>query len=207
MKGLILKDMINLRKYSRTVFLMIVFFTMFSFMSDDFTLGSGIIVIMCSMMAITSFSFDKQSHWDTYAISLPIPRSRIVMSKYVLALLTALFGVLLSVVAGTVFNLIHGTTNGSDLFILAYALFVVAVTYQSIILPLIYKFGVEKSRVFMFVVFGLPSLLVIGLNSVGISMPDEEAIMQLIRLSPIILIVFIIVSYAISNAVYKRKEL
>lgn len=205
MKGLIIKDLKNLRKYSRTVFIMLIFFVVFAFTTKDTSFIKGMIVLMLSFMSITSFSYDKQTKWDAFALALPISRKTMVLSKYTLAFLLALAGMLLSGFIGIADHLLTQSQTITETLVQSYALFAIAIVYLSILMPLVYKFGAEKSRILMIAVFAIPALI-IGLGSQSGSLPDEQVIMQLIRYSPLVLIVCFSLSFVISNAIYQHKE-
>lgn len=205
MKGLIIKDLKNLRKYSRTVFIMLIFFVVFAFTTKDTSFIKGMIVLMLSFMSITSFSYDKQTKWDAFALALPISRKTVVLSKYTLAFLLALAGMLLSGFIGIADHLLTQSQTIPETLVQSYALFAIAIVYLSILMPLVYKFGAEKSRILMIAVFAIPALI-IGLGSQSGSLPNEQVIMQLIRYSPLVLIVCFSLSFVISNAIYQHKE-
>ena len=81
---------------------------------------------------------------------------------------------------------------------------------QSIMYPAIYKYGVEKARIAIFIfVFGF--VLIGGVLSKYI---DFESIIQglaflekyIMMIIPVIIVVMLFISYKIAEAVYKRKE-
>lgn len=207
MKGLIVKDLINLKKYSRTVLLIIAFYILFSFMVDSMEFLSGMIVLMCAVSTITSFAYDSQSGWDMYALTLPLPKKNIVLAKYVLALLLTLIGTLLAILAGWLIGLIKQQSNFVETLIVSYSLFAVAVLFLSVLLPLVYRFGVERSRVLIIAVFTIPTAAVIALAQTGaFTMPDETLINQLLVLSPPVLVACASGSIAISCRIFQRKR-
>lgn len=205
MKGLIIKDLKNLRKYSRTVFIMLIFFVVFAFTTKDTSFIKGMIVLMLSFMSITSFSYDKQTKWDAFALALPISRKTVVLSKYALAFLLALVGMLLSGFIGIADHLLTQSQTITETLVQSYALFAIAIVYLSILMPLVYKFGAEKSRILMIAVFAIPALI-IGLGSQSGSLPDEQLIMQLILYSPFVVIGSFGLSFVVSNAIFQKKE-
>jgi len=148
MKGLILKDLINLRRYGRSIFLFIAVFALFGLMSKNWDFLEGIIILMFTMMTVTTFSYDDIAKWDIYALSLPVSRRQIVRSKYLLAILLSLAGILLSLAVNSILALVKDI-NIVDKLLTAYIIFAVATVFTCILLPLIYKFGVEKSRIFL----------------------------------------------------------
>lgn len=84
MRGLILKDLYNLRKDGKMVLLISSLFIVIIFTLGNMDLFLSTIMLMFSATSITTFVCDNQSGWDTYVTSLPVPRRKVVMSKYVL---------------------------------------------------------------------------------------------------------------------------
>jgi ABC-type transport system involved in multi-copper enzyme maturation permease subunit len=178
-----------------------------TFMMENATMFAGMIVVMFAITSVTSFAYDSQSGWETYVLSIPVSRKDVVLSKYVLALLLAVAGGLLAMLVGWLNGIIKNTSNFSEVLVTAYVLFVVAVVFLSILLPLIYKFGVERSRVIILAVFAIPVAAGFVLGQTG-TMPEisEQTMNQMLLLSPLAIAVCSIVSFMISFALYRKKE-
>lgn len=207
MKGLIIKDIINLRKYGRSVAFVMAFYVLFTVMMKNTAFISGMIVLLFSMTVITSFSYDKQAGWDEYALALPLSRKAIVKSKYILSLLLSLSGAALSVLLGAVLGLFMETGGIMEQLITSYALFGVGILFLSIMLPLIFKFGVERSRILIIIVFAAPTAALFALSQTGITLPDEAQIERLIAYSPIMLAALFAFSYMLSRYFFEKKEM
>ena len=84
----------------------------------------------------------------------------------------------------------------------------VALLYLSILFPLVYKFGVEKSRLLMIVVLAIPSILVIGLSKAGVSVAvlDEITPGVLFGIGFILVACVMLISYVISVRIYTQKD-
>lgn len=207
MKGLILKDIYNLRKYGKTLFLIAALYFLLSFMMDNADIFVGMIVIMFAITTVTSFAYDSQSGWDVYVNTMPVSRKDVVLSKYLLSLLLILTGGLLSVLMGWVNGLIRNIGNFSETLLTAYALCAVGLLFVSILLPFVYKFGVERARVIIIAVVAVPVAAGIALSQTG-ALPEfnEQTVKQLLWFSPLIVAVCCVLSIAISNAIYRKKE-
>lgn len=59
----------------------------------------------------------------------------------------------------------------------------------------------------MFAIFFISFGIVYLLNQTGIAMPSEETIVTFLKLAPFGVILMYIISYFISCAIYKKKEL
>lgn len=207
MKGLLLKDLINLRKYGWSALLIIGLYVIFSFSLSDSGFMSVMIVLMFSMIAITSFSYDNIAGWDKYALSLPVSRKTIVKSKYVLSLLLSFLGAVMSALSGIVMSLFKGTADVPELLLMSLGLFCVSAFFLCIMLPLIFKFGVEKSRIMIIIVFAIPYASIFALSQSGAIMPTQEQLMRLIAYFPIVLAAFFVFSYMLSRYFFEKKEM
>ena len=207
MKGLILKDFYNLRKYGKTVLLISAFYVMLTFMMDNSNLFAGMIVLMFAITSVTSFAYDRQSGWEVYVQTLPVAAKDVVMSKYLLSLLLGLIGGVLALLMGWLNGLIKNIPNFTEMLVTAYALFAIGMIFISILLPLVYKFGVERSRVIILAIIAIPTAAFFVMAQTGNEVvPDEQTIRQALLLSPLVIIVCGIVSFMISHGIYRRKE-
>lgn len=207
MKGLILKDIYNLRKNLKTITVMILLYFILAFVMDNSSFLSGIIVLLFSMMAITSFSYDDLAKWDKYALSLPISRKELVMSKYMLAIILSLFGSLISAIFTFLIEYFKKSYDSLELLLIVYLLFLISILFTSILIPLIFKFGVEKSRLMIIGVFAVPSGVIFALSKVGVRMPQMSTLEFLLKLSPLFLVLIFVLSYIISYKIYNKKEI
>ena len=207
MKGLLLKDLLSLRKYMRTMALFVMAYALLTFFMDSSDFLNGMIVLLCAMIPITSFSLDHQSGWDIYELSLPVSRKDIVRSKYLLALILTLIGTGISIAIGLAYRLFTHSGDMLEALTVSYALFAVGLIFASVLLPLIFKFGVEKSRLLLIAVFAIPTAAFVALSSAGVKLPGEQTISRLFAFSPLILVAALALSYASSCAIYRKKEI
>ena len=209
MKGLLLKDLLNLRKYGRTILLLSAFYLLFGLMSDSFSMLTGMIALLFSMVSITSFSYDDLAKWNTYALAMPVSRRNVVAGKYTLGALFSLVGVLVSFLSIVVLSLIKGSVITTDDLISCYLMLSITVLFNTLLLPLIFKFGVEKSRLFIMAIFAVPTAAFLVISNTGVSLPslpESTAELLLYLTLPFSLALFY-ASFHISCAIFRKKEL
>ncbi len=203
MKGLILKDIYGLKKQYKVLLALSVFYTIFSLTTGDSSFLTGVLSLMMVMLTITTLSYDERSKWDKYVLTMPVSRADLVFSKYLLGLILS---------AGAfVFNFIFTLTSGSreviDALGIAGAILGISLFFLCVILPVLFKFGVEKGRLLMLMILFVPTGIIILLSKSGFSSPDEE----FMRYLPFLCILFmVIVAYAsicISLEIYRKKEM
>ena len=207
MKGLIIKDILNLKRSLGSIIAILIFYIFLAYNSGDPSMLIGMVVFLLAMMTITSISYDDMAKWDKLALAMPISRKTIVLSKYVLSLLLIATGIFLSTTISYIIILINSDIGLPQLLLTSYIIFFLSTIFISIVLPLIFRFGVEKSRLMMMTVIGIPFGLFYLVNRLGFQLPNEDQFMNIIKLSPIFLILFLFISFNTSFKIYKNKDM
>lgn len=203
MKGLLLKDLINLGKQTRAIAIILFFYLVFAFFSEDSTMYGGIVSIMLVMMVITSMAYDERSKWDRYALTMPVSRDQLVLSKYLLGLILSGIGLVVNLI---LLNLTSAMPFG-EVMVLAFALFGVGMFILAVLLPLMYHFGVERGRMLMILVLFMPTAAILILSRSGISPPGEAVLQALPYVLPVVLVLSTALSILLSLRIYRRKEM
>jgi hypothetical protein len=169
MKGLFLKDIINLKQQAKIYLLIIAIWLAIGFSNKDSAFFGGVIAILTLMIPITALAYDEKAKWDRYALTMPVSKLDMVLAKYLLALAFAAAGALLSSAAGILI-----TKNIVESLTLSLAFLSLGVIFASIVLPIIFKFGVEKGRILMLVVIMVPTLLTMLLPRLNLGAISEN---------------------------------
>ena len=210
MTGLLLKDFYSLRQYGKTLLFMLVFFTFLSLgMDNPASFFEGFMIIMSMMMVIYSFSYDNLAKWERFGLSLPVTRTEMVAEKYLLTLILCLSAAILSFLLSAailVFKPVADFGLGEHLFSLA-GVISISLLLFSFLLPLIFRFGVEKSRFFMIILFAAPTAAVITLDQLGITLPSAEVLISIIKFLPLVAILALFLSFLLSSRIYAAKEI
>ena len=171
MKGLLLKDWYQTLKYCRTyLIIVLVFMALGVFSQED--LGFTVVYpfLLGAMIPVNMISYDTASHWESMSLTLPYTRGQIVSGKYVLCL--CLQGVLLVLTAlsQTVRMCMRGSFSPEPLGLTLLILAAMALIVPSLMLPVIYKLGVEKGRMLYLAFIGLTFAIV------GITATNADAV-------------------------------
>ena len=138
MKGLIIKDIFNLKKGITTTLIMILFYGIFSYNTGNMSMLIGMTVFIMTSMSISSMSYDDMAKWDGYALSMPITRKNIVLSKYILSILLSTIATILSTAFSMVIAYIRGDLVGIDniqeILLISYVVFLISIFYISFFL-------------------------------------------------------------------------
>ena len=211
MLGLIKKDLLLLK--SNLVFFFVIAL-IYSLLIVVGTFGISFILVLpiiAVIMFLSTFSYDDFNKWDAYAITLPVLRKNIIKSKYIATLIIILGSSLLGLLISLLISVLPNQIFSLDIFIEEFLSAILgAIIFISIMFPLIYKIGIEKARISVFVVvFGL----LIVFNFLGGFIDFSRVLEKLNSLSdvwfiviPIIAMLFILVSYIITSRIYLKKE-
>ncbi|CDG00758.1 Putative Uncharacterized protein [Clostridium chauvoei JF4335] len=195
-----------MKKQSKVYIAFIIFYGFLAFTSKDTSFLNGVICIFCAMLPITALAYDERSNWDRYALSMPINRKDIIISKYLLGILCSFLGFIICFL----FNIFSNSLSKETLA-LSLLFFGISIILISILLPILFKFGVEKGRLIMMIVLFSPTIIIVAISKLNLSKPSEETINTIIHfapfIAPIIVLVVLILSIFISLNIYKNKDL
>lgn len=197
MAGLLYKDFCVLR---RQLWSMLLLVAVFCFIPNGGRFDLGMFFVMyTALLPMSLMAFDERARWDKLVLMLPVTRREVVMGKYVAGwCLTALAGVLY--VAG---RSLHGTPD------LNRVLLTLSVTLilQAVLYPCLFRFGVEKGRLFMGGAMGVAVFLCLQLGLVG----SEVSAVEKLPVSPgvplfILAVVLNLVSILVAEKQYAIRE-
>ncbi len=208
MIGLIKKDFLIIKSNLKLIIaILFVFFIMAMQGQFDISFIPPFIVVMLFM---STFSYDEYNKWDSYVVTLPNGRKNVVKSKYIASLILIVFAIIVTILLEFLVGL-TGSSLDFDKFIstLMGSTFAI-VLFASIMYPLIFKYGIEKGRIGLFV-------LVIGIvGIIGIFQKVFKVDVSLSIISffnsywfvtlPLVLITILFISYKISEKIYLKKE-
>lgn len=211
MKGLILKDLLNLKGNIKFILLFIIMFGFMSSLGDgNVNNFIGVIIVLCTTMIVSTFSYDDLNKWDSYVLTMPINRNDIVLSKYLTMLIFSFIGVLVSLIVSVTIGYFKNTLILNETLIINALILSISVCFGSLILPLIYKFGTERARLLMILCFLVPTLALLVFKSIleNISSPISIEIIlnTLVYSLPFVAILLFVISYFISSKIYSKKE-
>ncbi|MCI2106096.1 MAG: ABC-2 transporter permease [Intestinimonas sp.] len=201
MRGLLWKDLKNLKHQVVIYAFMATIWFIVSLVNWDASFLGGVLMMLSVIMPITAMGYDERAKWDRYALTMPVSRADLVVSKYLLGGLFTLFGAIFTTVISL---LLTGDAVKSLLTVLF--LFSLGLFFLSVILPFMFKFGVEKGRFMLMAIALLPTALILFLSENAIPSPSDTTLMGLSFLAPVLAVAALAVSLAVSLAIYRRKE-
>jgi len=202
MTGLIIKDLLNLRKNAVMLVIFVGLFFVFGAITQSGITFGTVAATMFTLQVLTAMSFDERAGWEKYALTMPVSRKDLVVSKYVLGILLSLVGFVINVVFFLGFS---GMTMTEGL-LSSLALLGVSCYFIALNLPPTFKWGVERGRLVMFVIMLTPAILIPILAMGSLPTLTTEQLEQLAIGLPLLMVVLLLPSLWLSLRIYSNKE-
>lgn len=158
--------------------------------------------ILISMLPITACVYENESKMIKVLLSMPISRATFVGSKYISTLILSGIGFVLNF-----FFYFTRQQNFLISFVLSLVCFLIGTTLMNIMLPLVFKYGVERAK------FLLVCIMIV-LGAIG-SFVYKTGLLKLINIEISLVIIFGIgcyfviyfISYVLSTKLYSRIDI
>lgn len=213
MTGLVYKDLIVLKKQLRYYLVFLVLYGGMTVAGMGPGILGAVICIVGMILPMSSIAYDEQARWDKYAASTPAGRAGIVGGKYLFTLVVVGSMTGLVVLCMVLLRLTGLVKNDmAELVFTALGCGGAALFINAITLPLMLKFGAEKSRTISMGLF----VVIFGASALGAMALKNQAVLPappvwLLNALPVVLAILAVgsfaVSYCVSRAVYANKEL
>lgn len=210
MKGLLLKDIYMAVKYCRVYFLIAVVFAVTFVWSDNFFLAVYP-VFLVGALSVNLLSYDEKCKWSLYAGTFPYTRTQLVSVKYIVTLLALGLSVLLIGLGFAAHMLVADDFQLSELLTFFGLLLSMGLASPSLMLPIIFRFGVEKGRIAYYgvLVFFCAAVGAIGAFGKDVGALDISVVQSAEILLAAVLIGAILFagSWLLSIRIYAKREL
>lgn len=214
-KGLLTKDLLELKAYKKNFILSVVIYILIiisnSNNSNFIIMGSSMIVFLFSIYSIATFSYDEKSSSNKYMLTLPLTKKDIVLSKYILVILSVLLGLITSIIIGVILycaDLIKTLKIEEMISSMLGIIFAFSIIH-GLQIPCIYKYGAEKGRMQIYLII-MVVMLIIGGFYLLFPKIDFNFINKIEIVLPYIMLLLTIfnyyISYKISVKIYQKKE-
>ncbi len=209
MLGFIKKDLAMVKSNFKLLGILVVVYTLMGLFGEMDI--SFILPFMSVMLMISTFSYDNYNKWESYSATLPNGRKNSVRAKYIATIIMTFIFAIITLLLSFLISYINTKTIPYEQTLISMlgnifgTLLVLTFMY-----PIIYKFGLEKARIGIFlIIFGL---VIIGgflssyldLSFIGKTLNFLGKYIVLIII--IITILMVYLSYKISIKIYSKKE-
>lgn len=208
MKGLLLNDWFIIWKQCWMQILCIIIFGLLSIVGDNqnFLL---FVVLYSALLPQTVMAYNEKNKWDKMALTMPVSRDQVVGERYLMSFLLVTAAFIICIVFSFIKTLIVG---GNINVVLQFVLLMGGMTLiiNSIYLPVIFRFGMERARLCVIIIAGVIGGLVYMISSGEASglINIAESIMNanIILYLTICLLIYIL-SMLVSMGIYSKKQL
>ena len=150
MTALLLKDYYVIFRQMKIFLLLILVFSCI-----PGTFYSTFAVVYASMLPYTALAYDERSRWDQMAAMMPYSARDVVLSKYLFGWIAVAVSAAATFVLQTILSVIWlSDVEGPSIPVILLSV-CVAVCILDITLPMMFRFGVEKGRLVMFLIMFL----------------------------------------------------
>ena len=216
MKGLFYKELYTLRGQLRSWILVLGIMSLYTFWMKSSSLLYTLVIMNSIMTAMSAFSNDQVSHWESYALALPLERSDMVKSRYLFTLLCLAVSAAACLILSVLLGLWMEDLAIMELLHSLYAIVIVGLMYLATLLPILYKLGVEKGRYVMMALFISPILLLYLISEAAGSNMGQSLTAGALWIAShlalaetaagILAAVCLAVSYGISLRIYEKRD-
>lgn len=202
MRSLLYKDLMNLKQLAKTYLFIIVIWGVIAWMQKNAGFLGGALAVFAVMFSMSSWAYDEKAGWDKYALTMQIGKKEIILSKYLLAFLALVVGIVLFGILSACMKM-----DIMEFLPMVAIFFALGLFMTDLVFPIIFRFGTEKGRYMMIAVFLVISLVAVFLQDVeipavfaGVS-PEAMVIIAMV-----LAIVLMPLSISVSFWIYSKKE-
>lgn len=216
MKGLLIKDFRLMKNMKNSLVVILLIALGMAFYTSDMSFIVVYMAIIGSSFTNSTISYDEFERGTSFLLTLPVSRKDYVVEKYVLSLLLCGGGWLAGTVFSLGFGIIRNGLEPMEGMMTALVLLPVAIVLSVFMIPLRLKYEGEKSRIFMIILLGGFSLILVAgakavemlgidLGSLGERLPVMSAGMGFV-MALLISVALLVLSCRISIRIMERKE-
>lgn len=212
-KKIVNLDYISIKPYFtlKNLIIMIFLYLVYFFITSNPMTANSAILIFSIVYSSYPFLIGEEAGIDSLYRIFGIKSEKVVIGRYVFALVLFIFALLISIVFSTIFSFFVETTDIKEFFATSFAYLLVYLIFISLKYPLYFKFGYKKAKsisALTFALIGILTFLVMtfkdSLNYFFVLMENNIFMTLLISLLLVLLITFI--SINLSQKFYKRRD-
>ena len=201
MKGLMKKEFLMLWRASRAFLLICVLFIAMSAISQDNIIFLFMPIMISGLLPSTLLSYDERCKWQEFRGALPVSRAQLVSAKYLLGLGCMTVVLVVTVVV----HLIVRRYPTEMLLTMLGAIYGLSLFISAVSLPMMFKFGVEKGRLWYYATL----VLVGGASGASAGVTTDlfsEGLPSFLWLIPVLGVVIFALSWLLAIRFYQKRE-
>ena len=201
MKGLMKKEFLMLWRASRAFGLICVVFIAMSAISQDNIIFLFMPIMISGLLPSTLLSYDERCKWQEFSGALPVSRAQLVSAKYLLGLGCMTLILLVTLIV----HLIVRRFPPQTLLSMLGAIYGLSLFISAVSLPMMFKFGVEKGRLWYYATL----VLVGGASGASAGVTTDlfsEGLPSFLWLIPVLGVVIFALSWLLAIRFYQKRE-
>lgn len=206
MGGMILKDFIFMKKQIKFYLLVIGIYCVLCFYWDQASLVVTMACVLSIMFPVQIFGWDESCNWQMMERILPVSSGKVVLARYLSAFLMSLVSMGSAVLIMNVVYMVKGQPPAGDTMLFHLMVCAAVVLVETVMIPVIYRFGSANSRLMLVLIIGAVAAIVYLCGKVTGPLPVGELAGRLPYLIIGAAVICLVPSYLISIAVYRKKE-
>ena len=216
MKGLLLMDFKFLKRQRKFLLIVGLLVLVFLFNKDMSSFGVSYATMLFGIFAVNSIYYDEANNGNAFLFTLPFSRKEYVFSKYLFGMIMGGGAWLLSSLIGIGYLSMANTgINIAEWFAINVVYLILLLVMLSFMFPIQFKFGMEKSRLVMIILFVLVFMLMNLLTGDDYMDQLNEGMAFLERINPVVLfggalvavLAFTGVSVVLSMRIVEKKQM
>ncbi|MFI3326323.1 MAG: ABC-2 transporter permease [Clostridia bacterium] len=203
MKGLLIKDFLSIKIQLTTYILVVAIWGVTFILNSKIQFFSALMTLLTTMVIQTSMALDERCKWDKFGLIMPVSRTQAVYSKYILAVILSAISFAITVVANIIADkaLVFSSIDTSV------TCFFMSLIIISINLPVIFRFGYEKSKYMLMALLGIPIALIVIIMELQLFNDNMVMVVtNLLNYIPFLAVIIMGISIYLSINFYYKKE-
>lgn len=216
MRGLLLMDFKFLKRQTKFLIIVGLLVFVFLFNKDMSSFGVAYATMLFGIFAVNSIYYDEANNGNAFLFTLPFSRKEYVFSKYLFGMIMGGGAWLLSSLIGIGYLSMANTgINIAEWFAINAVSLILLLVMLSFMFPIQFKFGMEKSRLVMIILFVLVFMLINFFAGEDQVDRLNEGMVFLERINPAVLfggalvavLAFTGISFVISVGIIEKKQM
>ncbi|MGN1176120.1 MAG: ABC-2 transporter permease [Roseburia sp.] len=216
MRGLLLMDFKFLKRQTKFLIIVGLLVFVFLFNKDMSSFGVAYATMLFGIFAVNSIYYDEANNGNVFLFTLPFSRKEYVFSKYLFGMIMGGGAWILSNLIGIGYlSMVNTGVNIAEWFAINVVYLILLLVMLSFMFPIQFKFGMEKSRLVMIILFVLVFMLMNLLTGDDYMDQLNEGMAFLERINPVVLfggalvavLAFTGVSVVLSMRIVEKKQM
>lgn len=216
MRGLLLMDFKFLKRQTKFLIIVGLLVFVFLFNKDMSSFGVAYATMLFGIFAVNSIYYDEANNGNVFLFTLPFSRKEYVFSKYLFGMIMGGGAWILSNLIGIGYlSMVNTGVNIAEWFSINVVYLILLLVMLSFMFPIQFKFGMEKSRLVMIILFVLVFMLMNLLTGDDYMDQLNEGMAFLERINPAVLfggalvavLAFTGVSVVLSMRIVEKKQM